>query len=100
VTAPAASVAVSAPAASTPGVPTRTISRATVARHASARSCWTVVNGTVYDLTGWVSRHPGGRGAVLSMCGRDGSAAFNAQHGSAGAASSSLRTYAIGRAVR
>ncbi|HBW74297.1 MAG TPA: hypothetical protein DEF59_03490 [Candidatus Magasanikbacteria bacterium] len=40
-----------------------------IAVHNSATSCWTAVNGNVYDLTPWISQHPGGDGAILSMCG-------------------------------
>ncbi len=54
---------------------------ATVAQHNSASSCWTAINGNVYDLTNWINQHPGGPGAILSICGKDGSAAFNDQHG-------------------
>ncbi len=53
---------------------------AQVATHDSASSCWTAINGKVYDLTSWISKHPGGRAAILSLCGRDGSAAYNDQH--------------------
>ena len=54
---------------------------AIVATHSNATSCWTVVNGNVYDLTKWIDQHPGGSEAILSICGKDGSAAFNDQHG-------------------
>lgn len=54
---------------------------ADVAKHASQSSCWSAINGTVYDLTSWISKHPGGESAILSICGKDGSAAFNNQHG-------------------
>lgn len=54
---------------------------AQVAVHNSAAGCWSVVNGKVYDLTSWINQHPGGRSAILAMCGHDGSAAFNGQHG-------------------
>jgi hypothetical protein len=57
---------------------------AQVAAHNNASSCWSAVNGKVYNLTGWINQHPGGRAAILSMCGRDGSAAFNGQHGGQG----------------
>lgn len=46
----------------------------------TAKSCWTVVDGFVYDLTNWISAHPGGSGAILFMCGTDGTNAFKAQH--------------------
>lgn len=54
---------------------------ADVARHASASSCWTAIDGNVYDLTDWIGQHPGGQRAILSLCGKDGSAAFDGQHG-------------------
>ena len=53
---------------------------AEVATHNSASSCWSAVNGSVYDLTSWISEHPGGSKAILGICGKDGSAAFNDQH--------------------
>ena len=29
--------------------------------HNSATSCWSAINGNVYDLTDWVNSHPGGK---------------------------------------
>jgi len=52
-----------------------------VIKHNLVTDCWTVVNGSVYDVTAWVDKHPGGREAIISLCGKDGSAAFNNQHG-------------------
>lgn len=66
------------PAAPTKSVTTFTLAQ--VALHDTASDCWTTVNGGVYDLTSWIARHPGGQDAILSLCGHDGSAAFNAQH--------------------
>jgi len=54
---------------------------AQVARHNSAASCWTVIEGVVYDLTPWPNQHPGGAQVILGMCGQDGTSAFTAQHG-------------------
>lgn len=65
-------------------VPTPTVKSFTlaqVATHASAQSCWSAVGGHVYDLTQWINQHPGGQQAILSMCGRDATQAFNDQHG-------------------
>lgn len=52
-----------------------------VSIHNSQSDCWSAINGSVYDLTSWVSRHPGGEQAILNLCGTDGSTAFNAKHG-------------------
>lgn len=67
-----------------------------VATHNSSTSCWTVVNGGVYDLTSWISNHPGGEKAIRSMCGEDGSEDFNEQHGGDGGPEKILASYKIG----
>ena len=46
----------------------------------SPTKCWTVVNGNVYDVTNYAPKHPGGREAVLKLCGTDGTAAFTKTH--------------------
>ena len=53
-----------------------------VASHNSRNSCWSAINGSVYDLTSWIPNHPGGEQTILSLCGIDGSAGYNGQHGS------------------
>ncbi len=52
-----------------------------VAVHNNKQSCWSVIDGSVFDLTSWVPNHPGGERAILSICGIDGSSRFNGQHG-------------------
>ncbi|HAU07469.1 MAG: hypothetical protein UW46_C0006G0028 [Candidatus Yanofskybacteria bacterium GW2011_GWF1_44_227] len=52
-----------------------------VASHNGRPSCWSVVNGKIYDLTSWIDKHPGGSDRILKICGTDGSANFNNQHG-------------------
>jgi cytochrome b involved in lipid metabolism len=69
---------------------------ADVAKHSNASSCWTIINGSVYDLTKWISQHPGGEGAILSLCGVDGSSAFSAQHGGNGRVLQVLSSFRIG----
>lgn len=68
-----------------------------VAKHTSASSCWTAVNGSVYDVTSWINRHPGGAGAILSMCGRDASNAFDDQHGGQRRPEQELASFFIGK---
>lgn len=49
---------------------------AEVAQHATAANCWMVLNSNkVYNLTAFISMHPGGNG-MASSCGKDGTAAF------------------------
>lgn len=72
---------------------------ADVAQHEDASSCWSAINGKVYDLAPWISRHPGGPQAILSICGTDGSAAFNAQHGGQRRPENELVDFFIGNLV-
>ena len=58
------------------------ITLAEVASHNSRNSCWSAINGSVYDLTSWIPNHPGGEQTILSLCGIDGSSGYNGQHGS------------------
>lgn len=58
------------------------ITLAEVATHNSRNSCWSAINGSVYDLTSWIPNHPGGEQTILSLCGIDGSSGYNGQHGS------------------
>ena len=43
-------------------------------------SCWSVIDGNVYDLTKWISSHPGGKGNILSLCGKNGTTEFASKH--------------------
>jgi cytochrome b involved in lipid metabolism len=71
-----------------------------VATHGNAKSCWATINGSIYDLTKWISQHPGGEGRILSICGKDGSLAFNGQHGGDPRALSVLATFKIGTLIQ
>jgi cytochrome b involved in lipid metabolism len=62
----------------------------------TARSCWTAIDGVVYDLTRWISSHPGGSGAILFLCGTDGTNAFSAQHQNQARPAIRLDTYRLG----
>lgn len=94
--APAASAQPSAAASKAPSASANQLTLAAVQQHATASSCWSIVNGSVYDLTSWISAHPGGPQAVKSMCGKDATAQFSAQHGSKGRPNSTLATFKLG----
>ncbi len=57
---------------------------ADISSHKDASSCWVAVDGSVYDMTSFVGQHEGGDIAILSLCGKDGSADFHEQHGMGG----------------
>lgn len=73
-----------------------TYTMADIAQHNGASSCWAAINGKVYDLTSWINQHPGGPEHILAICGTDGSAAFNAQHGGQSQPAAMLATFYIG----
>lgn len=69
---------------------------ANVRTHASSASCWSVINGNVYDLTEWINRHPGGRSAITALCGKDGTASFESEHEGDRSAESRLSSLLLG----
>lgn len=72
------------------------LTMANVSTHNSATSCWTVINGNVYDLTSWIKQHPGGSSVILNLCGKDGTAAFTAEHGTQRSPNSTLAGFKLG----
>ena len=69
---------------------------AMVSENDDASSCWSVINGNVYDLTGWISEHPGREGPILGLCGIDGSSAFNGRHGGQSNPANELQSFLLG----
>lgn len=65
--------------------------------HATAASCWSAINGNVYDLSKWIARHPGGQSVIKAICGKDGSASFDGQHAGEGKPAAALAPYKIGK---
>ena len=65
---------------SVPFEPTDVVKYSTVevAKHNSEKDCWTIVDNKVYNLTSFVSGHPGGK-AILKACGVDGTELFKNQ---------------------
>lgn len=93
------------PATPTPTPPTLTpiptptpsgITYAQIAMHNSRSSCWSAINGSVYDLTSWIPNHPGGENTILSICGKDGSGAYSNQHGDSSRVARILVGFKIG----
>jgi cytochrome b involved in lipid metabolism len=72
------------------------LTAAEVAKHDSANDCWSIVKGKVYDLTSFVSRHPGGQDEIKDICGRDGSSSFLSQHSGDSQANSQLSSFVLG----
>ena len=88
-----------APVTTAPVAPVSTVKTATmaeVATHNSEASCWSVIDTSIYDLTEWISKHPGGSRSILRICGIDGTEAFTRQHGSSKKAAAALENYYYG----
>ena len=66
-----------------------------VKKRNSAASCWSVIDGNIYDLTAWIPMHPGGRQAITFLCGKDGSSSFKAQHDNQSRPVSALSRYLV-----
>jgi cytochrome b involved in lipid metabolism len=67
-----------------------------VKANGTSSSCWTVISGNVYDLTKWIGQHPGGSGAITSLCGADGTSGFMAMHRNQSKPESRLAGYLLG----
>ncbi len=51
-----------------------------VAKHDTRSDCWTIIDNTVYDLTSYIRKHPGGS-VIVDACGTDGTSLFATQGG-------------------
>lgn len=64
----------------TPSVTQSGYTMADVRANSTKSKCWTVIDKKVYDLTNWISAHPGREAPILFLCGKDGTNSFKAQH--------------------
>jgi len=72
------------------------ISMETVVLNNSEESCYTIINGQVYDVTSAITSHPGGKFAILKMCGIDSTEMFTKKHGESEKAKTGLEDLYIG----
>ena len=84
-------------ASATPTTTSNALTLARVKENNTASSCWSIINGNVYNLTSWISNHPGGKSAITSLCGIDGTSAFNSQHRNESKPESRLTGYLLGK---
>jgi cytochrome b involved in lipid metabolism len=77
-----------------------TLTLADISSHSSKDSCWSTIEGKVYDLTSFISKHPGGADAILSICGKDGSELFDGKHGMDPRAKGLLPNFYLGDLVK
>ncbi|MEZ4104053.1 MAG: cytochrome b5 domain-containing protein [Candidatus Paceibacterota bacterium] len=70
-----------------------------VAKHNTSSSCWTVVDGNVYDVTSFINQHPGGEREIMEICGIDGTKKFQRQHGGDREPENTLESFYIGKQI-
>jgi cytochrome b involved in lipid metabolism len=58
--------------------------------HNKPTDCWLAIDGKVYDVTTFVSRHPG-KDAILQGCGKDATSLFESRPGDGSSHSNSAR---------
>ncbi|XP_017127805.1 cytochrome b5 [Drosophila elegans] len=61
----------------------------------NGKPCWLIIKGNVYDVTKFLSEHPGGGEALLEYGGKDASKAFK-QAGHSSDAEKDLKNFKIG----
>jgi Cytochrome b5-like Heme/Steroid binding domain len=80
----------------TPTVVKSGYTMADVRANATPAKCWSAIDGNVYDLTRWISSHPGGASPIRFLCGIDGTNAFKAQHANQSSPMARLSSYLLG----
>lgn len=48
-------------------------------RHSTASSCWTVIHGDAFDVTGLVGTYPSGASKILNLCALDGTMFYDSE---------------------
>ncbi|KAI5362203.1 putative FMN-dependent dehydrogenase, cytochrome b5-like heme/steroid binding protein [Septoria linicola] len=54
-----------------------------LSKHNSKDSCWVAINNTVWDVTSFVPRHPGGASLILKLAGQDATEQYDTFHDAA-----------------
>lgn len=57
------------------------ISLEQVSQHLTKADCWIIIHGKVYDVSQFLSKHPGGAKIICKLAGKDATAQFDRFHG-------------------
>lgn len=73
------------------------ISRSEVAKHCKEDDCWIIINSKVYNVSAFLSDHPGGPEIILDQAGKDATEDFE-DTGHSPAARETLKKFYVGEA--
>ena len=51
-----------------------------IAKHNKETDCWIILHNNIYDVTDFLSKHPGGKRAILSVAGQNATDEFEMIH--------------------
>lgn len=57
---------------------TNTFTKEEIAKHSTPTDCWTIIDGTIYNITSYIARHEGGK-EILRACGTDATSLFKSR---------------------
>lgn len=63
---------------------TRKVTPEELAEHTADNDLWIALHGLVYNVTNWMTGHPGGKTVLKSVAGKDGTMLFSTTHGGRG----------------
>lgn len=78
----------------------QTFSMAEVSLHNTPEDCYAAIRGEIYNVTAWITAHPGGEKAILGLCGKDGTSAFEQKHAGQPGPEEALKGFKIGELTR
>ncbi len=62
----------------------KSVTASEVAQHNNINDCWTIIHNNVYNITDFISQHPGGVDRIIKACGIDATQLFETQDNSRG----------------
>ncbi len=76
-----------------------TLDMTEIAKHNKSSDCWLLINSKVYNVSSYISAHPGGAGTIISSCGKESTQLYNTKGGNnphSSNANSMLAAYYVG----
>lgn len=67
------------------------LTKANVAKHNTANDCWIIINKNAYNVTTYLTDHPGGSEEIIRTCGTDATAAYDAIKGGRGHSAAAIQ---------